>query len=74
MTGGQDAFVANGNESQTMAAVLDAAGYQTVMIGKYLNGYSSDQPVSVASPCAGIRAGCEPQRLTDGAIIVRTQH
>ena len=37
--GGYDAFVANGNESRTVAVALDQAGYQTEMIGKYLNGY-----------------------------------
>lgn len=39
LSGGNAAFVANGNEPLTIAAALDAAGYRTAMIGKYLNGY-----------------------------------
>jgi arylsulfatase A-like enzyme len=39
LSGGHAAFVANGNESQTLAAALDPAGYRTALIGKYLNGY-----------------------------------
>jgi arylsulfatase A-like enzyme len=44
LSGGQGAFVANGNEPETLAAVLDPVGYRTVLIGKYLNGYKSTQP------------------------------
>jgi N-acetylglucosamine-6-sulfatase len=45
LSGGQAAFAHFGNESQTLAAVLDTAGYQTAMVGKYLNGYVETDPV-----------------------------
>jgi len=47
LTGGQAGFVANGNENQTLAAVLDEQGYETALVGKYLNGFftSSATPV-----------------------------
>lgn len=37
---GFSAFQESGSETQTMATLLDAAGYETALIGKYLNGYS----------------------------------
>jgi N-acetylglucosamine-6-sulfatase len=37
--GGYDGFNANGNEPHTFAVALQRAGYQTAMLGKYLNGY-----------------------------------
>lgn len=37
--GGYEAFVANGNEATTMPTWLQTAGYQTMFVGKYLNGY-----------------------------------
>ncbi|MDX2033162.1 MAG: sulfatase [Blastocatellia bacterium] len=40
--GGWGAFVANGNEQQTMAAFLQGAGYRTGLIGKYLNGIENE--------------------------------
>ena len=40
--GGWGAFVANGNESQTVAVHLQAAGYRTGLIGKYLNGIEEE--------------------------------
>lgn len=40
--GGWEAFVANGNEQKTMAVYLQAAGYRTGLIGKYLNGIEND--------------------------------
>ncbi len=39
--GGWGAFVENGGEASNLATWLDAAGYQTGLIGKYLNGYES---------------------------------
>ena len=47
LTGGQAGFVANGNEPETLAAVLDAAGYETALVGKYLNGFSNSSPTPV---------------------------
>ena len=38
--GGYDDFVAH--ESQTLAGWLDNAGYETALIGKYLNGYGKN--------------------------------
>ncbi|KAA0236103.1 MAG: Arylsulfatase [Acidimicrobiales bacterium] len=43
--GGVDAFIANGNESQNVATYLDAAGYKTALMGKYLNLYGSQHGV-----------------------------
>jgi N-acetylglucosamine-6-sulfatase len=37
--GGAGAFVSHGNEPHTFAVALQGAGYQTAMLGKYLNGY-----------------------------------
>ena len=37
--GGVDAFEAAGNDKDTLAIRLDAAGYRTGLFGKYLNGY-----------------------------------
>jgi arylsulfatase A-like enzyme len=41
---GEDAgfatFLASGHESTTLATLMDNAGYQTALVGKYLNGYS----------------------------------
>lgn len=34
------AFIASGHESTTMGTLLDDAGYETALVGKYLNGYS----------------------------------
>ncbi len=44
LSGGQEAFVANGNEAQTLAVALGGAGYRTVLVGKYLNGYTESEP------------------------------
>jgi len=38
---GFTAFHESGHESETIATELDAAGYETALIGKYLNGYGS---------------------------------
>jgi len=41
--GGFDLFYAKGLESSTVANWLQGAGYQTALIGKYLNGYPNAQ-------------------------------
>jgi N-acetylglucosamine-6-sulfatase len=43
--GGYQAFNANGNQQHTFATALQAAGYRTGMMGKYLNGYQPSDPV-----------------------------
>jgi N-acetylglucosamine-6-sulfatase len=40
--GGWQTFMANGNEQKTVAVQLQAAGYRTGLIGKYLNGIEND--------------------------------
>jgi arylsulfatase A-like enzyme len=47
---GFDAFVASGHESVTMATLFDAAGYQTALVGKYLNGYASRDDQTYVPP------------------------
>ena len=42
--GGYDKFYGEGKESSTIATWLKAAGYRTVFLGKYLNGYPSGSP------------------------------
>ena len=37
------AFLESGHETTTMATLLQSAGYETALIGKYLNGYSTDR-------------------------------
>jgi arylsulfatase A-like enzyme len=47
--GGFGAFYANGEQKHTFATALQRAGYQTALMGKYLNGYLQDRggaPVS----------------------------
>ncbi|HTG47590.1 MAG TPA: sulfatase-like hydrolase/transferase [Actinomycetota bacterium] len=39
--GGTEAFEDNGNEDRTIATTLQAAGYQTALFGKFLNGYET---------------------------------
>ena len=41
--GGFGAFMAHDDVSHTFAIALHAAGYQTAMMGKYLNGYEPDK-------------------------------
>jgi N-acetylglucosamine-6-sulfatase len=43
--GGYAAFNAHGNQTRTFATALQAAGYRTGMMGKYLNGYQPTDPV-----------------------------
>jgi N-acetylglucosamine-6-sulfatase len=43
--GGYAAFNAHGNQQNTFATALRAAGYRTGMMGKYLNGYQPEDPV-----------------------------
>ncbi len=42
--GGYDAFMDHGDELSTLATDLQAAGYKTAMMGKYLNKYQTDDP------------------------------
>ncbi|MBQ0941818.1 sulfatase [Ideonella sp. 4Y16] len=42
--GGFDKFFGDGLEQQTLATSLQAAGYVTALMGKYLNGYPSRHP------------------------------
>ncbi len=43
--GGYAAFNAHGNPQHTFATAMQAAGYRTGMMGKYLNGYQPQDPV-----------------------------
>jgi arylsulfatase A-like enzyme len=45
--GGYDKFYGEGRESSTIATLLKAAGYRTILLGKYLNGYPSGSPAYV---------------------------
>jgi arylsulfatase A-like enzyme len=45
--GGYNAFAAGGRESSTIATWVKAAGYRTILIGKYVNGYPSGRPTYV---------------------------
>jgi N-acetylglucosamine-6-sulfatase len=42
--GGYDKFYGEGRESSTIATWLKTAGYRTIFLGKYLNGYPSGSP------------------------------
>ncbi|MFI5042738.1 MAG: sulfatase, partial [Acidimicrobiales bacterium] len=42
--GGYDKFYGEGREASTIATWLKAAGYRTILLGKYLNGYPSGSP------------------------------
>ncbi|MCB1706372.1 MAG: sulfatase [Halioglobus sp.] len=46
-----------GRESSTIATWLQAAGYRTGFVGKYLNGYGEQAPVGVTEPATYIPAG-----------------
>ncbi len=45
--GGYGNFLAAGHESSTVATWLKAAGYRTIFLGKYINGYPSGSPTYV---------------------------
>jgi N-acetylglucosamine-6-sulfatase len=49
-TGGFETFYANGSEAQTLPVWLSAAGYRTVLMGKYLNGYPNTAPGNYIPP------------------------
>ena len=48
--GGFNAFYSRGEESDTFATRLQAAGYHTAMMGKYLNGYKPGATLGGAGP------------------------
>jgi len=48
--GGVDLFQSLGNETSTVATWLQAAGYRTALIGKYINGYGSTEALSYIPP------------------------
>ena len=45
--GGYDVFLANNSEGSTLGSWLKAAGYRTMLVGKYLNGYGLGDPTHV---------------------------
>ncbi len=45
--GGYDKFYGEGREASTIATWLKAAGYRTILLGKYINGYPSGSPTYV---------------------------
>lgn len=48
--GGFEKFYAQGHESSTVATWLQSAGYETVLMGKYLNGYPGSGDVAHVPP------------------------
>lgn len=59
--GGHSAFVSRGAEASTIAVWLEAAGYRTALVGKYVNGYPAD----------GLSDTYEPPGWTDWHALVR---
>ena len=49
-TGGFETFFANGSEAETLPVWMKAAGYRTVLMGKYLNGYPNTAPAGYIPP------------------------
>jgi N-acetylglucosamine-6-sulfatase len=47
---GFTAFRNSGHESSTLATMLDGAGYETALIGKYLNGYATADDLGYVPP------------------------
>ena len=62
---GFTAFQETGDESDTIATELDEAGYETALIGKYLNGYASPrEESSYVPPGLGLLGrGGRPRRI-----------
>jgi len=56
--GGWPTFHNGGAEAHTLTVALDAAGYRTALIGKYLNGFS------LAEDATSRRAGTSSARST----------
>jgi arylsulfatase A-like enzyme len=48
--GGFETFFANHSETETLPVWLAAAGYHTVLMGKYLNGYPNTAPADYVPP------------------------
>src|SRR6185295_15787103 len=48
--GGYERFDELGHEEKTLATALQAAGYRTALIGKYLNGYAGDEHPTYVPP------------------------
>jgi arylsulfatase A-like enzyme len=44
------AFYATGHETETIATTLDGAGYETALVGKYLNGYANPRSANTYIP------------------------
>lgn len=59
--GGHSAFVSHGAEASTIAVWLEAAGYRTSLVGKYVNGY----------PASGLGDNYQPPGWTDWHALVR---
>jgi len=45
--GGFEVFHKNGGENSTIATRLDAVGYRTALVGKYLNGYGESERATI---------------------------
>ena len=68
--GGFRQFRKRGHEKQTLAVWLRNAGYETALVGKYLNGFPDDQPETYVPPgwswwVAAVQRGETPYRQFD---------